>query len=66
VRSVVVIGAGITGLAAAHRLLEEAARRETPLRLTVIEASARAGGAIHTIRAQGFVIEAGVDSFISE
>ncbi|HVN30298.1 MAG TPA: protoporphyrinogen oxidase [Candidatus Binataceae bacterium] len=65
-RSVVVIGAGITGLAAAHRLLEEAARRETPLRLTVIEASARAGGAIHTIRAQGFVIEAGVDSFISE
>ena len=65
-RSVAVIGAGITGLAAAHRLREEAARREMPLHVTLLEADTRLGGSIHTLREQGFLLETGVDSFISE
>ena len=65
-RSVAVIGAGITGLAAAHRLREEAARREMPLQVTLLEADTRLGGSIHTLREQGFLLETGVDSFISE
>jgi oxygen-dependent protoporphyrinogen oxidase len=63
---VAIIGGGIAGLAAAHRLLELAAARETPITATVYESSMRAGGALETIRANGCVIETGADSFLSE
>ncbi len=66
VKSIAVIGGGITGLAAAHRLREEAVRREMPLEVTLLEAGTRLGGSIHTLREQGFILETGVDSFISE
>jgi oxygen-dependent protoporphyrinogen oxidase len=63
---VVVIGGGITGLAAAHRLQELARERSAPLQLTLIDGRDRLGGTIATERAQGFVVEAGPDSFLSE
>ncbi len=63
---VVVIGGGITGLAAAHRLLELNARREKPFEVLLLEAGARLGGIIHTHRRDGFLLEGGPDSFISE
>jgi len=62
----VIVGGGITGLAAAHRAVEVARERSTALDLTVIEARARLGGTIATERAGGFLIEAGPDSFLSE
>jgi len=62
----VVVGGGITGLAAAHRAVELARERSTALDLTLIEARARLGGTIATERAGGFLIEAGPDSFLSE
>jgi oxygen-dependent protoporphyrinogen oxidase len=62
----VVVGGGITGLAAAHRAVEIARERRVPLELTVIEARERLGGTIATERVGGFVIEAGPDSFLSE
>src|SRR2546422_9593686 len=55
----VIVGGGITGLAAAHRAVEVARERSTALDLTVIEARARLGGTIATERAGGFLIEAG-------
>jgi oxygen-dependent protoporphyrinogen oxidase len=61
-----VVGGGISGLAAAHRAVELARERALPLELTVLEARDRLGGTIETERADGFVIEAGPDSFISE
>lgn len=61
-RRVVVIGGGISGLAAAHRLLE----LNPGLDLTLIEASDRLGGTLHTIERDGFLLERGPDSFISE
>ena len=61
-RRVVVIGGGISGLAAAHRLLEIAPSVD----LTLIEASARLGGTLLTDHRDGFVLERGPDSFISE
>ena len=64
--SVVVIGGGITGLAAAHRATELARERGVDLDLKVIEARARLGGTIATERVDGFVVEAGPDSFLSE
>jgi oxygen-dependent protoporphyrinogen oxidase len=65
-RRVVVVGGGIAGLAAAHRLTELARERGEPIDLTLLEARDRLGGTIATERTQGFLIEAGPDSFISE
>src|SRR2546427_6994499 len=61
----VIVGGGITGLAAAHRAVEVARERSTALDLTVIEARARLGGTIATERAGGFLIEAGPRPFPS-
>jgi protoporphyrinogen/coproporphyrinogen III oxidase len=63
---VVVIGAGISGLAAAYRLQERGREMERAPELTLLEATARAGGIIRTHRREGFLIEGGPDSFISE
>jgi oxygen-dependent protoporphyrinogen oxidase len=62
----VVVGAGIAGLAAAHRAVELARERGIPLELTVLEARERLGGTIETERVDGFLVEAGPDSFLSE
>ncbi len=64
--SVAVVGGGIAGLAAAHRLTELARQRGIALTLTLLEVRDRLGGTIATERAGGFLIEAGPDSFLSE
>ena len=61
-RRVVVIGGGISGLAAAHRLIE----LNPALHVTLLEASRRLGGTLHTKQRDGFLLERGPDSFISE
>jgi len=63
---VLVIGGGITGLAAAYRLREGAAARETPIAVTLLESGDRLGGAVETIHRDGLVMEAGADSFLSD
>jgi len=63
---VVVVGGGIAGLAAAHRLVELSRERELPLRFTLLEANAKMGGVISTERREDFLLELGPDSFISE
>ncbi|MGH8011380.1 MAG: protoporphyrinogen oxidase, partial [Candidatus Binataceae bacterium] len=66
VRRVAVLGGGISGLAAGYRLKELAAAHQLALDVALFEADARVGGALHTIRRDGFTIEAGADSFLSE
>lgn len=63
---VVVIGGGVTGLAAAHRLTELAEEQGRSLDLHLLEASPRLGGAIGTERRDGFVLEEGPDSMITD
>jgi protoporphyrinogen/coproporphyrinogen III oxidase len=53
IRKVVVIGAGISGLACAFRL------RQQGIPILILEASTKAGGVISTVRRNGFVFEAG-------
>jgi oxygen-dependent protoporphyrinogen oxidase len=65
-RRVVVVGGGVSGLAAAHRLTRRAAQSDTPLEVILLEASARLGGTVRTHRRDGFLLEGGPDSFISE
>jgi oxygen-dependent protoporphyrinogen oxidase len=62
---VLVIGGGITGLAAAYYLHKQAAENGLPLHLTVVEKDARWGGKITTERLGGFVIEGGPDTFLA-
>jgi oxygen-dependent protoporphyrinogen oxidase len=58
---VVVIGGGISGLAAAHRLWELDPTRE----LQVLESSGRLGGVLETVQRDGYLIERSADNFIS-
>lgn len=62
---VAVIGGGISGLAAAHRLIELARESGRPLQLTLFEASDRLGGVIETLHIDEFLVEAGPDMFIT-
>lgn len=62
----VIIGGGISGLAAAHHLSERSAQEECPLEILLLEASERMGGVIRTYRRDGFLLEGGPDAFISE
>jgi protoporphyrinogen/coproporphyrinogen III oxidase len=65
-RRFAIIGGGITGLATAFRLRELAAAHEIPIEVALFEGSTRVGGALDTVRRDGFVIETGADSFLSE
>lgn len=58
---VAVVGGGITGLAAAQRLVSKSSTAQ----VTLFEASRRLGGIIRTEEADGFLIELGPDSFIT-
>src|SRR5271155_399649 len=62
---VVVIGGGLSGLAAAHRIQERARSMRRPVELTVLEAKDRLGGVLWTDRSDGFTLEGGPDSFIT-
>ena len=59
---IVVIGGGVTGLAAAHKLAELGHAKETLL----LEASGRLGGAVRSERRGDFLLEHGPDSFLTE
>ena len=61
-----IIGGGISGLAAAHRVIELSNTDQKPVRVTIFEASSRLGGTIQTEHRDGFLLERGPDSFISE
>ncbi len=65
-KRVVIIGGGITGLAAAHRTLELAGASGEQVDLTLIEAGERLGGIVQTAERDGFLLERGPDAFISE
>ena len=60
-KRIVVVGGGISGLAAAHRATE----LEPTADVQLFEASDRLGGAIQTVRRNGFLIERSADSFIT-
>lgn len=62
-RRVAVIGGGLTGLAAAHRLIE--LRGDRPVEIGVFEAGPRLGGIVGTVERDGYLIDTGADSFIT-
>src|SRR5262245_6541207 len=65
-KRLVIVGGGISGLAATHRLIELGRSATSPTSITLIEASPSLGGIIKTEERDGFLIERGPDSFITE
>lgn len=63
---IVVVGGGIAGLAAAHRLLERCAQDGLPLEVRLLEAAARVGGSVSTTHRDGFILESGPDTIFTD
>ena len=57
---IAIVGGGISGLATAYQLASDG------VAFTLFEASPRLGGIIETVHRQGFVIECGPDSWVTE
>jgi protoporphyrinogen/coproporphyrinogen III oxidase len=62
-KRIAIVGGGISGLAAAHRVHELCGNTAS---VTLLEAGPRLGGTIQTEHRDGFLLERGPDSFISE
>ncbi|NIX14715.1 MAG: protoporphyrinogen oxidase [Candidatus Dadabacteria bacterium] len=62
---IIVIGGGITGLAATHRLIELSKENDLNIKIELIESSPRVGGNISTLKKDDLLIEEGPDSFIT-
>jgi protoporphyrinogen/coproporphyrinogen III oxidase len=60
-RRVAVVGGGLSGLSAAYQLACDAR-----VQFTLFEKSERLGGIVETVRQDGFVIECGPDSWVTE
>ena len=61
---VIVIGAGISGLATAHALVERGQKYGQNVDVTVLEAAPTVGGTIQTRSVEGFVCEGGPNGFL--
>lgn len=61
-RSVVIIGGGISGLATAHFLRGAGG---TDLQVTVLESGERAGGKVRTAQVAGFSVDTGPDAYLA-
>lgn len=60
-QTVAVVGGGVSGLAAAYRLVTS----DRGIKVVVLEASDRVGGVVRTESIDGFTIDGGPDSFLS-
>src|SRR5947208_1669624 len=58
---IAIIGGGISGLAAAHRILELLPNSQ----LSLFEATNRLGGVLETVERDGFLIECSADNFLA-
>jgi protoporphyrinogen/coproporphyrinogen III oxidase len=64
-RRIVIVGGGITGLAAAHAAAVHAREAGVNIALTVLERSQRFGGILVTERIDGFLLDGGPDSWVA-
>lgn len=65
-KTLVIVGGGITGLAAAYRAKKKAEEQGQQVHIQILDAGARPGGVIETVRRDGFLWEGGPDSFITD
>ncbi|URT71916.1 protoporphyrinogen oxidase [Cytobacillus firmus] len=64
-KTVLVIGGGVTGLSAMYELNKWKKENDQDIRLVLAESAEQLGGKIRTVREGGFTIEAGADSIVA-
>ncbi len=64
-RRVAVVGGGLSGLAAAHRLIELSRDEHLSLEVTLFESNTRLGGIVGTRQIGDFLVDTGADSFLT-
>lgn len=64
-KTVLVIGGGVTGLSAMYELNKWKKENDQDIRLVLAESAEQLGGKIRTVRRGGFVIESGADSIVA-
>lgn len=64
-KTVVVVGGGITGLCTLHYLKRQAEQENVQVRMILLEKKPYLGGKIHTERKNGFIMETGADSMVA-
>ena len=65
VKTVLVVGGGITGLSTMYYLQKENRERNLGLHLVLVEANDYLGGKIHTVKKDDFIMETGADSIVA-
>jgi len=65
VKTVLVVGGGITGLTAMYYLQKQNRERNLGLRLVLVESNEYLGGKIHTVKKDDFIMETGADSIVA-
>jgi oxygen-dependent protoporphyrinogen oxidase len=63
-KQVIIVGAGVSGLATAYHINRLARERGVGVRVTVLEGSPRPGGRVWTERVDGFQVEVGANGFL--
>lgn len=63
-KTVLVIGGGVTGLSAMYELQKWKKENDSDTRLILVEAAEELGGKIRTVKEDGFIMESGADSMV--
>jgi len=63
---IIIVGGGITGLAAARKIQQNARQTGTAVHLQLLESSPHIGGSLKSLARDGFLLETGPDCFITD
>ncbi|MFF2179278.1 protoporphyrinogen oxidase [Lysinibacillus sp. NPDC058147] len=64
-KTVVVLGGGITGLCTMHYLQRQVQEKNLDVKLVLVEKNTYLGGKLHSAYEQGFIMETGADSIVA-
>ncbi|MBG9454426.1 protoporphyrinogen oxidase [Lysinibacillus sphaericus] len=64
-KTVVVLGGGITGLCTMHYLQRQVQEKNLHVKLVLVEKNTYLGGKLHSAYEQGFIMETGADSIVA-
>lgn len=64
-KTIVVLGGGITGLCTMHYLQRQVLQKNIDVKLVLVEKNPYLGGKLHSAYEQGFIMETGADSIVA-
>ncbi|MBK3496241.1 protoporphyrinogen oxidase [Viridibacillus sp. YIM B01967] len=64
-KTVIVVGGGITGLSTMHYLQKEKENKGLDINLILVEKNEHLGGKMHSVKNEGFILETGADSIVA-